>query len=78
MIQSLEFKRAGEALGTDGRILVLLENGSVPIEQLASLEGVFQGEAMSSVARLIAAGEARLVVAQFVWGVEFRLERVCS
>ena len=78
MLQSLESKRGEQARGTADRILGLLEYGPVPLEKLAGLEGVCQNEAASSVARLVAVGEVRLVVTQYLWGVEFSLERVYS
>ena len=78
MLQSLESKRVQKARGSEGRLLGLLENGPVSIDELASLEGVCQDEAMASVGRLVAAGKVRLVVAQYPWGVEFSLERVYS
>ena len=77
MLQRLQSPKQAEGRNElDHRILRLLENGPIGTYELASLADVCPREALSSVTKLIAAGDVRLVVLQYPWGVEFSLQRV--
>jgi predicted transcriptional regulator len=66
-----------ESVSPDKRIIGLLENGPVGIEEVAALADVGRSEALSSVAKLIATGMVELVVSQYPWGVEFTVQLSC-
>jgi hypothetical protein len=84
MLQKPESFAQAEASreGTSGkhelaeRILRLLDNGPVSLEDLTALYDLRQSEAMSSIARLVADGNAQLVILEYPWGIEFNLQRV--